>query len=193
MANILNGGDRIEIDNYPALVKIPPTQMTVERMAAIEAKIGTIDAFGLSGDRYKKSLEMITNCLLDEDGEHVRSENGGVMTQAQRKKKALDILRYLEAAFQFKGNYDSMLELGLAFYTLDGIEAVTDSPIMHFHTKKQIVGADSGAWLFFCIAGARCTETYKNLDAEQIIHSLKISDIILPPLEPNFGKQTTIR
>ncbi len=193
MANILNGGDRIEIDNCPALVKIPPTQITVERIAAIEAIIGTIDTYGISGDRYKKSLGMIKNCLLDEEGEHVRSESGGIMTQAQRKNRVLDIVRYLETAFQFKGNHDSMLEIGLAFYTLEGVEAVTDSPIIHFHTKKQIVGADSGAWLFFCIAGAKCTKTYKNLDAEQIIHSLKISDIILPPLEPNFGKQTTIR
>ena len=177
-------------EGLPALVKIPDHELTVERMTTMEALVQAVELYGITHDRYMKSIEILKHCLSDEDGEHLRADNGGKMTWADRKIRALQIVTYLETANQFSLDKEILLQIGLAFYVVEGYEQPSDSPSKLYTYKSGLLKNNIDVWLFFCEVGMSYIRKFKNIEPDKMQGYLTINEAVMLPFSRLFMQQT---
>lgn len=172
--------DTITVGGH-VFTRIPYAEMTVERTLSIEARIMSIEAYGLTPETYDDMLNNIQRALTDETGDYYKTANNAPMRFTDRKNAALNILEYLKAAKSYRLQSENLLGISLCFYTIDG--ETPEMPQNRYHKQKQaLVMADNKAFVFFCVFGAKMLQSCKNLGDNQILKSLQEATSIMTML-----------
>ena len=70
--------DTITVGGH-VFTRIPDAEMTVERTLSIEARIMSIEAYGLTPETYDDMLNNIQRALTDETGDYYKTANNAPM------------------------------------------------------------------------------------------------------------------